>query len=128
MSYTYDRLLAGVHIDDADMRVRDALKEKGFGVLTEIDVKETMKKKIDVDMDGYRILGACNPNMAHQALGIEARIGAMLPCNVILRSLEGGTEISAIDPVASMAAVKNRDLHAVAGKVRDMLIEAVDKA
>ncbi|MDU8929599.1 DUF302 domain-containing protein [Alisedimentitalea sp. MJ-SS2] len=128
MSYTYDRLLAGVHIDDADMRVRESLKEKGFGVLTEIDVKETMKTKIDVDMDGYRILGACNPNMAHQALGIEARIGAMLPCNVILRSLEGGTEISAIDPVASMAAVENRDLHAVAGKVRKMLIEAVDKA
>jgi uncharacterized protein (DUF302 family) len=128
MNYTYDRLLPGVHIDDADMRVRESLKEKGFGVLTEIDVKETMKKKIDVDMDGYRILGACNPNMAHQALGIEARIGAMLPCNVILRSLEDGTEISAIDPVASMAAVENRDLHAVAGKVREMLIEAVDKA
>ncbi|WP_298571322.1 DUF302 domain-containing protein [uncultured Aliiroseovarius sp.] len=128
MSYTYDRLLAGVHIDDADMRVREALKEKGFGVLTEIDVKETMKNKIGVDMDGYRILGACNPNMAHQALGIEARIGAMLPCNVILRSLEGGTEISAVDPVASMSAVDNRDLHAVAGEVREMLIEAVEKA
>ena len=70
-------------------------------------------------MDGYRILGACNPNMAHQALGIEARIGAMLPCNVILRSLEGGTEISAVDPVASMSAVDNRDLHAVAGEVRE---------
>ena len=128
MSYTYDRLLAGVHIDAADMRVREALKEKGFGVLTEIDVKETMKNKIGVDMDGYRILGACNPNMAHQALGIEARIGAMLPCNVILRSLEDGTEISAVDPVASMSAVDNRDLHAVAGEVREMLIEAVEQA
>lgn len=128
MSYTYDRLLSGVHIDDADMRIREALKERGFGVLTEIDVKETMKKMINVDMDGYRILGACNPNMAHQALGLEARIGAMLPCNVILRSLEGGTEISAVDPVASMAAVDNRDLHAVAGEVREMLIEAVEQA
>ncbi|MBM1558500.1 DUF302 domain-containing protein [Sulfitobacter mediterraneus] len=128
MSYTYDRLLSGVHIDDADMRIREALKERGFGVLTEIDVKETMKKKINVDMDGYRILGACNPNMAHQALGLEARIGAMLPCNVILRSLEGGTEISAVDPVASMAAVDNRDLHAIAGEVREMLIEAVEHA
>ena len=81
MSYTYDRLLSGVAIDDADMRVRHALSEKGFGVLTEIDVKATMKRKIDVDMDAYRILGACNPNMAHQAIGLEPRIGAMLPCN-----------------------------------------------
>ncbi len=97
MSYTYDRLLSGVAIDDADMRVRHALSEKGFGVLTEIDVKATMKKKIDVDMDAYRILGACNPNMAHQAIGLEPRIGAMLPCNVILRQVEGGTEVSAID-------------------------------
>ncbi|UWQ00251.1 DUF302 domain-containing protein [Aliiroseovarius crassostreae] len=128
MSYTYDRLLAGVHIDDADMRIRKSLQEKGFGVLTEIDVQETLKAKIDVDMDGYRILGACNPNMAHQALGIEARIGAMLPCNVILRSLDGGTEISAVNPVASMAAVQNHDLQAVAETVRELLIEAVDLA
>lgn len=79
-------------------------------------------------MEGYRILGACNPNMAHQAIGLEPRIGAMLPCNVILRSLERGTEISAIDPVASMTAVRNDSLHAVAGEVRDMLKEAVDNA
>ncbi|KPN62860.1 Uncharacterized conserved protein, DUF302 family [Aliiroseovarius crassostreae] len=128
MSYTYDRLLAGVHIDDADMRIRKSLQEKGFGILTEIDVQETMKAKIDMDMDGYRILGACNPNMAYQALDSEARIGAMLPCNVVLRSLEGGTEISAVDPVASMAAVQNRNLQAVAETVREMLIEAVDQA
>lgn len=128
MNYTYNRLLAGVAIDDADMRVRDALGEQGFGVLTEIDVKATMKKKIDVDMDGYRILGACNPNMAHQAIGLEPRIGAMLPCNVILRQVDGGTEISAIDPVASMAAVENGGLHAVAGEVRDMLRTAIDAA
>ena len=128
MTYTYDRYLRGVHIDDADMRVREALKEYGFGVLTEIDVKETMKKKIDVDMDGYRILGACNPEMAHQAIGLEARIGAMLPCNVILRSVNEGTEVSAIDPVASMAAVENEELHTVAGKVREMLKDAVDSA
>merc|ERR1712146_703247 len=71
-------------------------------------------------MDGYRILGACNPNMAYKAIGMEPRIGAMLPCNVILRTIEGGTELSAIDPVASMAAVDNPDLHAVAADVRDM--------
>ena len=128
MSYTHDRLLSGVSIDDADMRVRAALSEAGFGVLTEIDVKATMKKKIDKDMDDYRILGACNPNMAWQAIGLEPRLGAMLPCNVILREVEGGTEVSAIDPVASMAAIDNDQLHAVAGQVRDMLMGAVDAA
>ncbi|MBR9652404.1 DUF302 domain-containing protein [Thalassovita aquimarina] len=128
MAYTYDRLLEGTTIDDADKRVRAALMEKGFGVLTEIDVQATMKKKIDRDMDGYRILGACNPNMAWEAIGLEARIGAMLPCNVILREVEGGTEVSAVDPVASMAAVDNAELHKVAGQVQEMLKSAVDAA
>ncbi|WP_306043803.1 DUF302 domain-containing protein [Mameliella sp. MMSF_3455] len=128
MSYTHDRLLSGVSIDDADMRVRAALSEAGFGVLTEIDVKATMKTKIDVEMDGYRILGACNPKMAYEALGLEPRVGAMLPCNVILREVEGGTEVSAIDPVASMAAIDNDQLHATAGQVRDMLVRAVNAA
>src|SRR6056297_3263575 len=128
MSYTYDRLLEGAALDAADERVRAALKEEGFGVLTEIDVKQTMKQKIDKDMDGYKILGACNPNMAWEAMGLEPRIGAMLPCNVILRSVEGGTEVSAIDPVASMQAVDNDELHKVAGQVRDMLVRAVDAA
>ena len=126
MTYTHNRLLAGTDIDDADARVREALKVKGFGVLTEIDVQKTMKQKIDRDMDGYRILGACNPNMAWEAMGLEPRIGAMLPCNVILRSVDGGSEVSAIDPVASMSAVDNAELHKVAGQVRDMLVEAVD--
>ena len=128
MKYTYNRILPDVPIDEADTRTREALKEQGFGVLTEIDVKETMKKKIGAEMDGYRILGACNPNMAWEAMGLEPRIGAMLPCNVILRSVEGGTEVSAIDPVASMQAVDNADLHKVAGQVRDMLVGAVESA
>jgi len=128
MDYTYNRLLKGVEIDDADARVRDSLKAEGFGVLTEIDVKKTMKQKIDADMDGYRILGACNPHMAYEAIGQEPRIGAMLPCNVILRDVEGGTEISAIDPVASMASVPNPELIEIAGQVRDMLRTAVDNA
>ena len=128
MSYTHDRLLSGVSIDAADMRVRAALSEAGFGVLTEIDVKATMKKKIDAEMEGYRILGACNPKMAYEAIGLEPRVGAMLPCNVILREVEGGTEVSAIDPVASMAAIDNEQLHAVASQVRDMLVGAVDAA
>ena len=128
MKYTYNRILPDVPIDEADTRTREALKEQGFGVLTEIDVKETMKKKIGAEMDGYRILGACNPNMAYKAIGMEPRIGAMLPCNVILRTIEGGTELSAIDPVASMAAVDNPDLHAVAADVRDTLKKAIDLA
>jgi uncharacterized protein (DUF302 family) len=128
MAYTYDRILNGTGIDDAEMRIRAALADKGFGVLTEIDVKATMKKKIDVDMTPYRILGACNPGMAHKAIGIEPRVGAMLPCNVILRTVDGGTEISAIDPVASMKAIDNQQLHEVAGEVRDMLRKAVDAA
>jgi uncharacterized protein (DUF302 family) len=128
MNYTHDRLLKDVSLDDADRRVRASLSNAGFGVLTEIDVKETMKKKIGAEMDGYRILGACNPKMAYQAIGIEPRVGAMLPCNVILRETDGGTEISAIDPVASMLAIDNDELHAVAGQVRDMLVEAVNAA
>lgn len=128
MAYSHDRLIADTGIDDAEARVRAALTEAGFGVLTEIDVKATMKKKIDKDMEGYKILGACNPTMAWEAIGLEPRIGAMLPCNVILRSVEGGTEVSAIDPVVSMQAVDNAELHKVAGEVRDMLIRAVDAA
>jgi uncharacterized protein (DUF302 family) len=128
MSYTYDRILKDVDIDKAELRIRDALSKNGFGILTEIDVKATMKKKIDVDMEPYRILGACNPKMAHKAIGIEPRVGAMLPCNVILREVDGGTEISAIDPVASMQAIDNDLLNKVAGEVRDMMRAAVDAA
>ncbi len=126
MAYTYDRVLKDVVIDDAELLVRDALAEKGFGVLTEIDVKATMQKKLGVEMPPYRILGACNPGMAHKAIEIEPRIGAMLPCNVILRQVDADTEISAIDPVASMQAVKNADLDAVADQVRDLLRAALD--
>ncbi|WP_439117794.1 DUF302 domain-containing protein [Nereida ignava] len=128
MSFTYDRVLTGTTIDDAEMRVRAALKDTGFGVLTEIDVQTTMKEKIDADIPGYRILGACNPKMAYEAIGMEPRIGAMLPCNVILREVANGIEVSAVDPVASMVAVKNAPLHDVAGQVRDMLTTAVDAA
>ena len=125
MSYTIDRLIIGATFDEVDARTRAALAANGFGVLTEIDVAVTMKKKIDVDMPAYRILGACNPQMAYQAIGMEPRVGAMLPCNVILRAVEGGVEVSAIDPVASMQAIDNKGLHAVAGQVRDLLAQAV---
>ena len=125
MSYTIDRVIDNADFEDVDQRTRAALANHGFGVLTEIDVKATMKKKIDVDMTPYRILGACNPNMAHQAIGLEPKIGAMLPCNVILREVDGGIEVSAIDPLESMAAIDNDELKAVAGQVRDMLGEVV---
>lgn len=125
MSYTINRLLTGVSFAEADARTRKALGESGFGVLTEIDVAATMKKKLDVEMTPYLILGACNPKMAWQAIGIEPRVGAMLPCNVILRAVDGGVEVSAIDPVASMQAIDNPALHAVAGQVRDLLAAAV---
>ena len=125
MNYTFNRLVTGANFDEVDARIRKALADRGFGVLTEIDVKATMKKKLDVDMPPYRILGACNPKMAHQAIGIEPRVGAMLPCNVILREVADGVEVSAIDPVASMQAIDSPALHAVAGQVRDLLAEAV---
>lgn len=125
MTYTINRMISGATIDDVDRRTRNALGEHGFGVLTEIDVKATMKKKLDVEMPSYRILGACNPSMAYQAIGMEPRVGAMLPCNVILREVSGGVEVSAIDPVASMQAIGNAELIGVAGQVRDLLAKAV---
>ena len=125
MDYTINRLITDAGFDAVDLRTRAALADKGFGILTEIDVKATMKKKLDVEMPAYRILGACNPKMAHQAIGMEPRVGAMLPCNVILREVDGGIEVSAIDPVASMQAIDNSALHDVAGQVRDLLAAAV---
>ena len=125
MDYTINRVIADADFDAVDTRTRAALAAHGFGVLTEIDVKATMKKKLDVEMPPYRILGACNPKMAYEAIGMEPRVGAMLPCNVILRKVEGGVEVSAIDPVASMQAIDNSGLHAVAGQVRDLLAKAV---
>ena len=126
MPYTIDRLIPDASFDEVDARTRAALQTRGFGVLTEIDVQATMKKKIGKDMPPYRILGACNPNMAYEAIGMEPRVGAMLPCNVILRAVEGGTEVSVVDPVASMSGIDNDALKAVAGQVRDMLGDVLD--
>ena len=125
MDYTFNRMIPDLGIDAVDTRLRAALSAHGFGVLTEIDVAATMKKKLDADIAAYRILGACNPKMALEAIRMEPRVGAMLPCNVILRSVDGGVEISAIDPVASMAAIDNDALKRVAGQVRDLLVAAV---
>jgi len=125
MSYTTDREFAGADFAAIVERTRAALATQGFGVLTEIDVQATMKKKIDADMPAYLILGACNPKLAWRAIGVEPKIGAMLPCNVIVRQTGGSVTVSAVDPVASMEAVANADLKAVAGEVQGLLAAAV---
>lgn len=113
--------------EDAEERVREALEEEGFGVLTEIDVTATLKKKLDVDFRPYKILGACNPPYAHEALKAEDKIGTMLPCNVIVQATgDGRTEIAAVDPVASMQAVENEDLRPIAEEIRDRLQTVID--
>ena len=125
MTCTFNRLLTGVSFAEADARTRKAPGETGFGVLTVTDVAATMKKKLDFEMTPYLILGACNPGMAYQAIGIEPRVGAMLPSNVILRAVDGGVEVSVINPVASMQAIDNPAIYAVAGQVRDLLVKAI---
>ena len=125
MNYTIDKVLLGVTVEEAEPRVREALAAKGFGVLTEINVKETLKKKLGEDVAPYKILGACKPEMAHKAMMAEPKIGAMLPCNVILRTVENGTEVSAIDPLASMSAVENPALMGIATDVKNLLTEVI---
>ncbi|GAB4529446.1 MAG: DUF302 domain-containing protein [Parvularculaceae bacterium] len=120
MTYYIAKNVGGT-FEDVITRVKAALAEEGFGVLTEIDVKETLKKKIGVDFRPYRILGACNPKLAHKALTAEDKIGTMLPCNVIVQETDGGIEIAAVDPVASMQAVDNPALGEIAGPVREAL-------
>lgn len=121
MSYYISTIFNGT-FDEAIEKATTELKKEGFGVLTEIDVKETLKKKLDVDFKKYRILGACNPGFAHQALLKEDKIGTMLPCNVIVEEHENGdVEVSAVDPMASMQAVENDELIEIATQVRDRL-------
>lgn len=109
-------------------RAREALKHEGFGVITEIDVQATLKSKIDVDFRPYLILGACNPAMAHEALRIEDKVGAMLPCNVVVQELsEGHIEVAVIDPVASMASIGNAALSGKAAEVAAKLRAALDR-
>ncbi len=127
MSYYFSKTL-GISFDAAVARVTEELQKEGFGVLTDIDVKATLKKKLDVDFRNYRILGACNPALAHQALEAEDKIGTMLPCNVIVQELSDGTvEVAAIDPVASMQAVQSPGLAEVAQQVRGKLQQVIDR-
>lgn len=125
MSYYLGRMLS-LSFDAAVARTMDALKKEGFGVISDIDIKETLKKKIGVDYPSYRILGACNPALAYEALKLENKVGTMLPCNVVVRDGGNGqTEVAAIDPVASMQAIDNRELKRAAEQVRAKLEKVV---
>lgn len=124
MSYYISKTLR-VPFEEAIERVTEALTAEGFGVLTEIDVRATLKKKLDVDFRPYRILGACNPSLAHQALQAEAMIGLMLPCNVVVQDQGGKIEVAAVDPLASMAAVDNPGLTGIAEQVRSKLAAVI---
>ena len=119
--YGFDVLLANTSFDDAVAKVTDALKAEGFGVLTRIDVKETLKKKIDVGFQRYEILGACNPKLAHRALSTDSSIGLLLPCNVTVEQVDGGVRVSIVDPKAMFQVVKGDALKDVAEEAESRL-------
>ena len=125
MNYTFDRKIAGT-FNDVIERTITALKKEGFGVLTDIDVSATMKAKLGVEFRPYRILGACNPPLAHQALQAEDKIGAMLPCNVIVQEKANGIEVSAVDPLAGMDRIGNPKLSSIASEVAQKLKKVID--
>jgi len=126
MTYYFNKILP-VDFDEAVRRTTEALKLEGFGIITEIDVRETFRKKLGIEFRGYRILGACNPALAHEALELEDKIGLMLPCNVLVQDLGNGkTEIAAIDPVASMLAIDNPALKLAAETVKAKLKKVID--
>ncbi|MGC1203524.1 MAG: DUF302 domain-containing protein [Flavobacteriaceae bacterium] len=127
MNYYFNKTLKGT-FEEVIEKVTEALKNEGFGILTEIDVKETLKKKLDIDFKKYRILGACNPPYAHKALQAEDKIGTMLPCNVIVQEIkEGQIEVAAINPMASMMAVDNKQLIKIADEITAKLKNVIEK-
>ncbi|NOR15633.1 MAG: DUF302 domain-containing protein [Candidatus Aminicenantes bacterium] len=126
MSYYFSKKVKG-SFDEVEKKVYESLKEEGFGVLTEIDVQDTLKKKLDVEFRKYKILGACNPSFAYRALLAEDKIGIMLPCNVIIQETDAGeVAVAAVDPIASMSAVENESLHEIAVIVQTKLKSVVD--
>ncbi len=126
MGYYFNKTV-NLSFDEAVNKVTEELKKEGFGILTDVDVKNTLKKKLAVDFRNYRILGACNPPFAYQALQAESRIGTMLPCNVVVQETEEGkVEVAAIDPVASMQAVENPALQEIAKQIREKLRKVID--
>ncbi len=125
MSYYFSKIISK-NMNESVLKVTEELKKEGFGILTEIDVKKTLKNKLDVDYPEYKILGACNPPFAYKSLQAEDKIGTMLPCNVIVRELgDGRTEIAAVDPIASMQSVDNPDLSDIAIKISDKLKKVI---
>lgn len=126
MSYYHSRML-DISFEDAIERATNALKREGFGVLTEIDVTATFKKKLNIDFRPYRILGACNPKFAHKALTLEDKVGTMLPCNVIVQKLpDGRVEVAAVDPIASMSSIDNPSLGDIAVEVNEKLQRVIE--
>jgi len=127
MSYYFNTTVSG-NFEDIVQRTTEALKEEGFGVLTDIDVTATLKKKLGVDFKKYRILGACNPPFAFKALLAEDKIGTMLPCNVIVQEIdEGEIEVAAIDPIASMQAINNPEVEGIANQIQEKLKKVIDR-
>ena len=127
MEYYFSKTIAG-SFENAIQKVTEALKAEGFGILTEIDIKATLKKKLDVDFYNYKILGACNPPFAYKALLAEDKIGTMLPCNVIVQEkIPGQVEVSAVDPAASMQAIENKALAGIAAEIRGMLQKVIEQ-
>ena len=124
-NYYFSKTLTG-SFESAIQKVTEALKAEGFGILTEIDIKATLKKKLDVDFYNYKILGACNPTFAYKALLAEDKIGTMLPCNIIIQErVTGRVEISAVNPVASMQAIENKELGDIASEIRARLQKVI---
>lgn len=127
MSYVFTKKVS-ISFEQALEKITEGLSRAGFGILTEIDVKATLKKKLDVDFRKYRILGACNPPYAFKALQVEPHIGAMLPCNVIVQEYDNGeVEVAAINPLASMQAIKNDALQAIAEEIQLKLKKVIDE-
>ena len=127
MEYYFSKTIAESFVN-AIQKVTEALKAEGFGILTEIDIKATLKKKLDVDFYNYKILGACNPPFAYKALLAEDKIGIMLPCNVIVQEkVAGKVEVSAVDPTASMQSIENKILHDIATEIRARLQKVIEQ-
>jgi uncharacterized protein (DUF302 family) len=127
MKYYFNKTIQGTFQEVID-KVKKGLKVEGFGILTEIDIKETMKQKLDVDFKQYKILGACNPPFAYKALQAEDKIGTMLPCNVIVQEIETDViEVAAVNPMASMQAVNNEKLNDIANEITSMLEKVIER-
>lgn len=127
MSYYFNKVLKNTSFEEAIEKVTGELKKEGFGVLNEIDMKATLKMKIDVDFKKYKILGACNPHFAYKALQAEDKIGVFLPCNIVVEENDNGeVEVTAVDPIASMISVNNKNLESLAQEVQQKLKRAIE--